>query len=317
MPQLLVPDSVTWELPELPLDVVRFNRSDSLEGLDSEGLVVWGLNPTQLAQLLEMPSLKWLQTFTAGVNNVLELNPRADILVSNGKGLHDAPTAELAVTLLLSAVRRMHLHRDHQHTKNWDRRFYNKAVNAPDTELMTLEGANVLILGMGAIGLEIARRLQPFGASVEGVANTAGDRDGFVTHAITDLELVLPSSDAVVMVLPDTPATHHIMNAERLALLSPRAWVVNVGRGSAIDENALIAALEKQQIGGAALDVTDTEPLPESSKLWSISNCIITPHIAGGGPNLIGKANALLERNAQKFVAGETLENLVSREKGY
>ena len=86
---------------------------------------------------------------------------------------------------------------------------------------------------------------------------------------------------------------------------------------SAIDENALIAALEKQQIGGAALDVTDTEPLPESSKLWSISNCIITPHIAGGGPNLIGKANALLERNAQKFVAGETLENLVSREKGY
>jgi phosphoglycerate dehydrogenase-like enzyme len=317
MPEILIPDSVTWELPELPLDVIRFNRSDSLEGLDSEALVTWGLNSGQLKQLLEMPKLRWVQTFTAGINNVLDLNPSQDILVSNGKGLHDAPTAELAVTLLLSAVRRMHLHRDHQHNKNWDRRFYNQAVNAPDTQLMTLEGANVLILGMGAIGLEIARRLQPFGASVEGVASASGDRDGFVTHAIEDLELVLPSADAVVMVLPDTPATHKIMNAQRLALLSPRTWIVNVGRGSAIDETALIAALEQHQIGGAALDVTDLEPLPTDSKLWTLENCIITPHIAGGGPNLIGKANALLGRNAEKFVAGEELENLVSREKGY
>ncbi len=317
MPRILIPDSVTWELPELPLEVVRFNRHESLEGLDAEGLVVWGITSKGLAPLLEMPSLKWVQTFTAGINHVLDLNPRESILVSNGKGLHDAPTAELAVTLLLSAVRRMHLHRDHQSAKSWDKAFYNQAVNAPSTQLMTLEGANVLILGMGAIGLEIAHRLQPFGASVEGVANTSGDREGFVTHAIEDLDLVLPSADAVIMVLPDTPATQHIMNAERLALLSPRAWVVNVGRGSAIDENALIAALEKHEIGGAALDVTDLEPLPSDSKLWSLENCILTPHIAGGGPNLIGKANALLERNAEKFVAGETLENLVSREKGY
>jgi phosphoglycerate dehydrogenase-like enzyme len=317
MPRILIPDSVTWELPELPLEVIRFKRSDSLEGLDAEGLVVWGITSKGLAPLLEMPSLRWVQTFTAGINHVLDLNPSEGILVSNGKGLHDAPTAELAVTLLLSAVRRMHLHRDHQAAKSWDKAFYNQAVNAPSTQLMTLEGANVLILGMGAIGLEIAHRLQPFGASVEGVANTSGDREGFVTHAIEDLDLVLPSADAVIMVLPDTPATQHIMNAERLALLSPRAWVVNVGRGSAIDENALIAALEKHEIGGAALDVTDIEPLPSDSKLWTLENCILTPHIAGGGPNLIGKANALLERNAEKFVAGETLENLVSRKKGY
>jgi phosphoglycerate dehydrogenase-like enzyme len=317
MSRILIPDSITWELPELPLEIVRFNRNDSLEGLDAEGLVVWGLSNKVLKPLLEMPSLKWLQTFTAGINHVLDLQPSDRILVSNGKGLHDAPTAELAVALLLSAVRRMHLHRDHQNTKTWDRAFYNQAVNAPSTQLMTLEGANVLILGMGAIGLEIANRLQPFGASIEGVANTSGDREGFVTHAIEDLDLVLPSADAVVMVLPDTPATQKIINAERLALLSPRAWVVNVGRGSAIDENALINALENHQIGGAALDVTDTEPLPSDSKLWTISNCIITPHIAGGGPNFIGKANALLERNAEKFVAGVTLENLVSREKGY
>lgn len=317
-PRILIPDSVTWQLPHLPLEVHRFHRAEPLpEGLDAEGLIVWGVEANLLRLLLELPSLQWVQTFTAGINQVLELQPPAHIQISNGKGLHDAPTAEHAVALLLAATRRLHLHRDRQYIKTWDKGLYHQAIGANEKPLLTLEGAKVLILGMGIIGLKIAHHLRAFGAKIEGVASVAGQREGFVTHAATELERLLPHADAVIMVLPDIPATRHILDAQRLSLLNPQAWVVNVGRGSAIDESALIAALERKQIGGAALDVTEIEPLPSDSKLWSLENCILTPHVAGGGPNLITKANALLQRNAQKFVAGEPLENVVDRHKGY
>ena len=182
---------------------------------------------------------------------------------------------------------------------------------------MTLEGARVLIVGMGAIGIEIARRLQPFGALVEGVAMSAGTRGGFTTHALSDLDALLPVFDAVILVLPNTPQTVGLLSKERLALMKNTAWIVNVGRGNAIDEQALCAALEAHSIGGAALDVTEREPLPSDSKLWHAPNCIITPHIAGGGPNWARKASALLQRNAEAFSEGRTLENVVDARKGY
>jgi phosphoglycerate dehydrogenase-like enzyme len=314
--RILIPDSITFDIDGLPLEVIRFPaRAVPETNLDAEALLVWGMPRTTLEPLLNAPSLRWVQTLTAGVDHVLNLQPRAEIAVANGKGIHDAPTAELAVALLLAAVRRLHHFRDAQGRAHWDRAAYNEALAGQS--LMTLEGARVLILGMGAIGVEIARRLQPFGCVVEGVANSAGIRDGFTTHALSDLDQLLPHFDAFVLALPDTPETQGILSRDRLNRLNPRAWVVNIGRGSAIDEDALCDVLEAGRIGGAALDVVTREPLSESSRLWRIPNCILTPHVAGGGPNWARKAEALLRRNAQRFVSGESLENIVSRTRGY
>ncbi len=314
--RILIPDAVQFPLPALPLTVMRFNPKAALpEGLDAEALLVWGVPGRALEPLLGLPSLRWVQTLTAGVDHVLNLQPRAQITVANGKGLHDAPTAEMAVALLLSAVRRLHLFRDSQNAAVWNKDAYQQALEG-DSE-MSLEGARVLIVGMGAIGVEIARRLQPFGSIVEGVAMSAGTRGGFTTHAFSDLDGLLPNFDAVILVLPNTPQTVGLLSKERLGLLKKKAWVVNVGRGNAIDEQALLEALEARTIGGAALDVTEREPLPGDSRLWHAPNCIITPHVAGGGPNWARKASALLQRNAEAFAAGRGLENVVDVSKGY
>ena len=314
--RILIPDTVQFPLPTLPLTVIRFDPRAALPSdLDAEALLVWGVPGRALEPLLKLPSLRWVQTLTAGVDHVLNLQPRDQIMVANGKGLHDAPTAELAVALLLAAVRRLHVFRDSQNAAIWNKDAYQQALEGGFE--MSLEGARVLIVGMGAIGVEIARRLQPFGSVIEGVAMSGGTRGGFKTHALSDLDALLPAFDAVILVLPNTPQTVGILSKERLALLKKKAWVVNVGRGNAIDEAALLEALETGTIGGAALDVTEREPLPSDSRLWHAPNCIITPHVAGGGPNWARKASALLQRNAEAFAAGRALENVVDAGKGY
>ncbi len=314
--QILVPNSVPFSLEGLPLEVVKFDpRADDLSAFNSEALVWWGIPPRILETLLQMPKLQWLQTLTAGVDHVLRLQPRAEITICNGRGLHDAPTAELAVSLLLSATRRLHHFRDAQRKNLWDKTAYNQALTSQT--MLTLEGAKVLIVGMGSIGSEIAKRLAPFGCHIEGIARKSGTREGYKVHALEQMDAVLANFDAIILVLPDTPETHGFISSQRLTTMKRGAWLVNVGRGSAIIETDLIAALESGQLGGAALDVTQTEPLPETSPLWQLENLILTPHIAGGGPNFYQKAESLLRRNAEKFVAGTTLENMISRSKGY
>lgn len=319
MPTLLVPDSLAWTLPDLPLDVVRFGPGAPVPP-DADALVVWGLGANRLAPLLgELPRLRWVQTFSAGVNHVLVPELAPDVVLSNGRGIHDAPVVEHAVAMLLAGVRGLHRLRDAQRERAWSANphWSLKPGDARPDALETLEGARVLVLGMGSIGLGIARALVEFGARVEGVARTAGGRGGFRTHALEDLDELLPAADALVMVLPETPATVGLLSRDRLALLPARAWVVNVGRGSAVDERALADALEAGELGGAALDVFATEPLPPDSRLWTLENAIVSPHQAGGGPHFERRALELLARNAGRFVRGEPLENVVDRERGY
>ena len=320
MPSLLVPDTINWPLPDLPFEVRPYPALGTMprEALESEALLVWNVPRKTLFPLVEaLPNLRWVQALSAGIDHVLAAPLRPETVVCNGRGLHDAPTAELAVALLLSAARGLHGFRDAQRRSEWNRSAYVAQLEGRARYLGTLEGARVLILGMGTIGLEVARRLQPFGCRIEGVATTAGVRDGFVTHAFSSLDELLPEVDALVMVLPDTPETQGILSRERLARLGAHAWVVNVGRGSSVDEAALCEALEEGRIGGAALDVTAKEPLPPESPLWRLENAIVAPHVGGGGPRFFEKANALLERNAHRFLRGEPLENVVDRTRGY
>lgn len=320
MPKILITDALNCPLPPLPMGVVRFPaRGPVTEGLDAEALVVWNTPKPALHQLIHaMPNLKWVQGVMAGVDHVISAPLPPHVLLTNGKGLHDAPTAELAVTLLLNGVRRMHRWRDLQQQNTWDKTAYHLGLNFNNAAgLGTLEDARVLILGMGSIGTAIGRRLQAFGAKVEGIANQAGVREGFVTHAVSDMKALLPKADALISILPETEATRGIITYALLAQLPKHAWFVNAGRGSAVDEAGLIRALTEKRIAGAAVDVTATEPLPPESPLWNIENLIITPHVAGGGPRFYAKACALLQRNVERFVRGETLENVIDPARGY
>lgn len=317
--RILITDSLKCPLPPLPFDeVVRFPaRGPVTDGFDAEALVVWNSPRPVLHSIIHsMPNVKWVQGVMAGVDHILSAPLPSHVKLSNGRGLHDAPTAELAVTLLLSGVRRMHRWRDMQARAEWDRTAYHLQLGA-EAGLGTLEGAKILVLGMGTIGLEIAKRLSAFGAMVEGVASTAGERGGYKTHATKDLFALLPRVDALIAILPETPETRGMINHDVFARMQPHAWFINAGRGSSVDEAALLEALQAKKIGGAAIDVAQTEPLPPESPLWKLENLIITPHVAGGGPRFYEKAMALLQRNCDNYMKGLPLENLIDPARGY
>jgi phosphoglycerate dehydrogenase-like enzyme len=168
----------------------------------------------------------------------------------------------------------------------------------------------VLVWGFGGIGQTLAPLLAGLGASVRGVARSAGTRAGFDVIAEDDLDGALPETDVLVMILPATPATEKALDARRLAALPRHAYVVNVGRGTTVDEDALVEALETGEIAGAALDVTAVEPLPGGSPLWDAPNLLLTPHAAGGRP--VG-ADALVAENVAAFLQGSELRNVVER----
>ena len=166
----------------------------------------------------------------------------------------------------------------------------------------------MLIWGFGNIAKSLAPHLTALGATVKGVARRASVRDGYEVFDETALGELLPQTDALVMILPGDASTRHALGRERLGLLPRHAWVVNVGRGTSVDEEALADVLERGEIGGAALDVFETEPLPETSRLWLAPNLIVSPHAAGGRPQ---GAEGLIVENLRRFVAGQELKNVI------
>ncbi len=319
MPRIYIPDNFQAPVPPLPLEVKRFSlRADIDVDEQAEALALRLLPAERISYLASrMPNLRWLQLLVAGVDQALQANLPPQVIISNGRGIHDAPTAEMALALLLSAVRGMHRWRDDQKKHIWDSHAYSRHLFPDGPFLGTLEGARVLILGMGSIGLEIARRLVPFGAKIEGVAQSAGEREGFPVHATSHVLTILERFDAVIAVLPETRETHGFINEAFLKHMAKHAWFVNVGRGTAVNEPALIKALRENWIAGAALDVTAQEPLPPDSPLWDLPNLILAPHVGGGGPRFYEKAGKLIQENAKRYLAGEPLLNVIDRARGY
>lgn len=271
-----------------PADVVvPYVMRDTIpdEHADAEVLVTWS-SPARVLHdaARRLTRLRWVQTLTAGPDAVLGAGFGPDVVVSSGRGLHDGPVAEHALALVLATVRRLDRSLAAQREREWVREQGKEQASAEAGRTFTLDGARVTIWGFGSIALRLAPLLAALGAQVTGVAGAAGERGGFrvVDHA--GLAALLPETDVLVSLLPATAATRHALDAARLALLPPRARFVNVGRGATVDETALVAALRSGALAGAALDVTETEPLPPASPLWDAPNLIVTPHVAGGRP---------------------------------
>ncbi|KAH6620060.1 D-isomer specific 2-hydroxyacid dehydrogenase [Boeremia exigua] len=314
MPKLLYPTSLALDpalLQGYSVDLVPYDVKQPIpqEHTDALVLVTWTNSAANLKDAAQrLTQLRWIQSLAAGPNDVLAAGFSKDVVLTTGSGLHDHTVAEHTLALLLAAARRLHDMRDSQLQGKWPGHLGGPQPDRPAGAFTSLQGANVVVWGFGNIAKTLAPWLVALGARVSGVARSRGVRDGIQVHATEDLKDVLPTADALVMILPGDASTQNALNAERLALLPKHAWVVNVGRGTSVDEDALADALEQGRVGGAALDVFATEPYPEGGRLWKTPNTIVSPHAAGGRPQ---NPEALIAWNLRRFLAGQELKNVV------
>ncbi|MCS6712020.1 phosphoglycerate dehydrogenase [Brachybacterium sp. EF45031] len=286
--KILLPDTMPLDpcLPDGWEAVVLDARAPiPAEHHDAEALVVWGASRAHLASAAEdLPRLRFIQSLAAGVEGILAAGFRPDVRITSGSGLHSSTVAEHALALTLALVRRLPQSLAAQQRHEWSRELGGLQPLHPEGELTTLLDARVLIWGFGEIGRTLAPLLQQLGAQVRGVARSAGERDGFEVLAQDDVAAALGETDVLIDILPADDHTAGAIDAAVLDALPDHALVVNVGRGTTVDQEALLAALREGRIGGAALDVTDPEPLPAEDPLWEAPRLILTPHAAGGRP---------------------------------
>ena len=312
--KLLLPDSIRLDL-DLPgeVEAVTYAVAEPIpaEHRDAEALVLWA-NPAPRLRALpeELPKLRWVQGLMAGMDAAIAAGFSDEVLMTSGAGLHNGPVAEHTLALVLAAARRLDLAVRAQEERHWDetRLGGNQALRTG--HFSTLHQSRVLIWGFGSIAQHLAPWLAAMGATVTGVASRAGERAGFPVITADDLAQELPRTDVLINILPATPSTEKIVDAEVFAALPEHAWFINVGRGATVDEDALLEALRQGTIAGAGLDVFRTEPLPADDPLWQAPNLIITPHSAGGRPR---DAAPLVEQNVRAYLAGEQLTGLVDR----
>jgi phosphoglycerate dehydrogenase-like enzyme len=289
---------------------IRYAPDEPVPDCDAEILVVWGSGRRVLRDAAaRLPNLRWVAGLAAGVDTILEAGFPEQVTITSGRGLHDGPVAEHTLALLLACARRIPDLVRAQDQHRWADELGGIQTIRPD-EFRSLTGAHVVIWGFGSIAARLAPLLEALGARVTGVATTPGLRGGF--HVVTPDELpgVLPATDVLVSLLPSSESTRNAIDADVLAWLPPHAWVVNVGRGSTLDQAALLDAVRSGRLAGAALDVFEREPLPADSPIWDEPRILVSPHSAGGRP--IG-AGALIEENLAAYLAGRPLRNTVAR----
>ena len=277
-----------------------------MTALEDASALVWGApdDPRGLAAALEAnPGLDWVALPWAGIEPYLEVLDDRRVW-TNAKGVYAEPVAEHALTLALAGLRGL--------TR------YVPARTWESEEGRNLLGGRVTIVGGGAITRSLLRLLEPFGAEVTVVRRRAEPIDG-AARVVTADRLVdaLPGADVVVLTLAMVPDTVGLIGAAELDAMESHAWLVNVARGGHVRTDDLVAALGRGSIGGAALDVTDPEPLPDGHPLWSEPRCIITPHV--GNTREMGRPllAARVRENVERYGRGEPLVGVVEIELGY
>jgi phosphoglycerate dehydrogenase-like enzyme len=270
-------------------------------------------NPVVPNDLVERaPNLRWLQLTSAGVDRLLD-SPivRSHVTVTTASGIHAVTISEYVMGAILAFAKGFPGAQRAQIEAKW--------APYPPQEL---EGQTVGIVGMGAIGSRVAELARAFGMrvlairrSVEARADGGGPVDELLPPA--DLPYLLGQSDYVVIAVPLTPESTKMIGEAQLRAMKPSAVIVNISRGSVIDEQVLIRALKERWIAGAALDVFEREPLPSDSELWALDNVLLTPHISGGTPRYMERAIELFCENLRRYLDGEPLRNVVDVARGY
>jgi phosphoglycerate dehydrogenase-like enzyme len=240
------------------------------------------------------------------------------VTICNARGAHNISTAEWTISAILATLKYFPFYLDLQRAGQWKRRFEARERYAcisgdarpiyPPVLLEELTGKSVLMVGYGAIGKEIERMLAPFHVELTRVARTA--RDNPLVHAVAELDRLLPQAEIVILILPSTAESHHLIGRRQLALMRQGALLVNAARGPIVDTDAIVDALNAGHIR-AALDVTDPEPLPEGHPLWNCPNLLITPHVGGSSPQFAPRALKTAADELRRYINGEPMRNVV------
>ena len=292
------------------LEAAAAGRCQIVYEMDGAADVIIGdLSPEELQPA---KNLKWYHLVWAGSDRYKPSDFPAGAAFTNGSGAYGVTIAEHMMACILALYRQLRHYDRLQKAHCWDQ----------DWQEDTLEGKTVLILGAGDIGCALARRLRGFDCRILGVRRTAGDLPQFDgMHTLAELDDLLPKADVVAGCLPGTKATAGLLDERRLRLMKPGALLINCGRGSLIDTDALVRVLQDGLLGGCGLDVVMPEPLPECSPLWDMENVILTPHISGASfghvQEMEDRIYRLAAENLRRYLDGEELLNRVDFETGY
>ena len=280
---------------------------------DTDIFVGYLLKPEQFKAAAK---LKWIHSTTAGIAQLTYPELRASgVLVTNSSGVFSVPLAEHAMGMMLALARNFPEAVRHQDRAHWGQ----QDIWDQPQHLTELAGQVLLIVGFGSIGQALARRAKAFDMRVWGVSRSGEGNKTLAERIVpvSELREVLPHADYVVIAAPETPETKQLIGAAELARMKPSARLVNVARGTLLDEAALVRALQEDRLRGAALDVMETEPLPVESPLWKAPRLFITPHISAISDRLWARQTELLVDLLERWFAGSEMYNRVDLGRGY
>lgn len=286
------------------------DKEAAAELLSDAEVLIGNLPPQVLRE--KGKKLRWVQLNSAGTDGYCApgVLPQG-CLLTNATGGYGLAISEYMVAYMFALQKKLPLYCEQKNRHEWQHRGAVRAVC----------GSTVVCWGMGDIGSEFARRCKVLGCTVIGIKRYPAEKQDFVDELVGPdaLAQVLPRADVVAMSMPNTAETQKILNADTLALLKVSAIVINVGRGTAIDQNALCEALYSGRIAGAAIDVTDPEPLPADHPLWDAPNLILTPHVSGGWSlaETLDRVVNICAENLEAYLSGKPLRNRINTKTGY
>jgi phosphoglycerate dehydrogenase-like enzyme len=290
-------------LPRLEIFTASEAKAALATGADCE--ILYGEAWLMRDVISQMPNLQWAQSMSAGVERLLAPELRRDYILTNSRGVFGQMMCEYVIAYLLAHERKIFERHRSQQARHWDR-----------SEIGRLRGKTMGVLGVGSIGCEVARTSKHFGMAVRGYTRSSESCPHVDVYYHGDALLEFAAGcDYLVSVLPNTPETHHIVDSAFLEALPEQVLVMNIGRGSALDQTALIRALETKQIAAAVLDVFEKEPLSEDHPFWNTPNLLMTFHTSAMSEPA-DLAPVFIE-NYKRFVTGEKLNYIVDFELGY
>ena len=260
-----------------------------------------------------VPNLKWLQLDSAGSDQFASLPvfKNSQALLTNASGAYGLVISEYMVGAAILMSIGFHKYRDQQLKHEWHKNRPSKTIN----------GMEILVVGFGDIGSNFARRMNDLGSNVTAVRRTKTPGDSYIKslHTVEDLDELLPNADIVAVCLPNSKETENLFDSHAFSKMKKGSFFINVGRGTTVDTKALAAALKSEHLGGAVIDVTNPEPLPEDHPLWDCENALVTPHISGldEQADAFGKIVDLAILNLESYINRKPLTSIVDLETGY
>ena len=298
------------ELEKLGYEIMFVDEKEVVYSQElSEVEVLIGYDPFKTLDITKMKKLKWIQVSSVGIDQLpIEMVKEAKIIVSNNRGGYSIPMGEWIVLKILEMLKNSSKFFDNQKKKLWK---YDKS-------LLELYGKTVGFLGTGTIAKNAAKRLKGFDVNIFG-SNTSGKDVEYFDRCFSSAQMdeMLNLSDIVVVTIPYTEDTYHMINNEMICKMKDGVYFINVARGAIADEDALIKNLRNGKMMGAALDVFENEPLPEDSPLWDMDNVIITPHNSWISEKKDDRRYEIIYENMKNYIEGKEMRNVIDLNKGY